>query len=188
MLDEIREQIRIHEARTHRLIDPAVRAEMERLAAELDRLWGPRAAGGMSQLSAAEAALRLQTDLLAVSSRVSNPTVSTALDPFDTAMWGPHVRSLPDRERMAEITRVVDTQVAPRYGWVYDGAVSALNTTSDVKRRVYRDDARQRYYSVDWWHGTLEVHDLSGKHLAEADYKLKEEPGSARKDHDIKVP
>jgi hypothetical protein len=188
MLNELREQIRIHEARTKRPVDPAVRAELERLAAELDQLWVPRAAGGMQQLGAAEAALRLQSHLQTLSSSVSQPRATTALDPFDTARWSEHLRSLPERERMAEIARVVDEQVAPRYGWVYDGAVSALNTNANTKRTVYRDDTRQRYYSVDWAHGTLEVHDLRGSHLAEADYNLVEEPGSARRDHDIRVP
>jgi len=188
MVVELREQIRIGEARTKKSVSPAIRGDLARIDAELQRLWSPYGEGGMTRLKAVEDALRLQRELQAVSDRMNAPPVPRkGVDPFDSRAWADHMRALPAGERMGLIQQVVDTELAPKYGWVYDPTVSALNATPDKKRRIYRDAARGRYYSVDFTHGTLEVLTLDGAHLGEGDYNLIED-GKPLKNHSIRVP
>ena len=164
----------------------ALRANLDALDAEYWQLQAEASEGGMKALKAFEDGFSLQRRAGELASRIGS-TIE-AERPFDNAAFQKSIKAMQVGERMAAIQETAD-EIAARHGWEYDQEVSAANRGFGMKRRVYFDPAADRYYSVDWTHGTLEECNGRGTHLREVDFNLKlTDSADKTGGHDLVIP
>lgn len=82
----------------------------------------------------------------------------------------------------------VGTYIAILNGWIYEKRLSELNSTKDIKRRIFKGGNPTCYLSIDVMHGCFEFLDRQGKHITEYNFEA-EDQNKHYKDgsHDINV-
>jgi hypothetical protein len=161
------------------------RGEVTALA---DAYWarrGESTGGGYAQLDAFAEGYRLRDDAQGLLNRMRSQMEGAAA--FDSAGFQERLRRLPAGQRRAHIQEVAE-RVATGRGWEFDARMSDLNSTRDARRRVYYDAGTDRYYSVDFMHGTFEECDSTGRHVREVDFNLGQtDPRDESGGHDLRT-
>lgn len=64
----------------------------------------------------------------------------------------------------------IGTYIAEMNGWIYDRRMSRINSTKNKKRKVFYARNPTAFLSIDFMHGTFELHDRFGTHITEYNF------------------